>query len=392
MAISTMWTNFLNGDTGLSIRNKLNSFNTNILADMISTEGRVTSGESRITAAEADIIANDGDITALDGRITVNEADILALEGPQDKLQFTPQVTPPAHIEGQVYYNDAKEEFRLQGPFAGVEIPVGHGEHIHVINNTGAILTKGTACRHNGVAAGEVQVVPAIADSFVNARVLGVVAEDIAIGARGALITSGEIDDIDTASLPTGQPLYLSDTVAGTYTTTIPDIVTQVGGAITADALTGRFYVKIINNRNLPTVLSGLKGLTVPSVPLTTVAQDITGYVTAEEVVMLADPITGILTLSNDGYYRTTITADITFPSATSTRTIYVEVYDVTGVSILFNYTKNIPRDATEDAFSFSYPFTGTADNEYKLRVRASTAFTVAVADVTFDIQSININ
>ena len=311
--------------------------------------------------------------------------------GAKDKISFTPQASAPAHIEGQVYYNQSSEEFRLQGPFAGVEVPVGHGEHIHVINNSGAILTKGTACRHDGVAAGEVQVVPAIADSFIHARVFGVIAEDIAIGARGALVTSGEVHDTDTSGLPTGQPLYLSDTVAGTYGTTIPDIVTQVGGAITADALTGRFYVNIINNTNLPTVLAGLKGLATTSVPITTSAQDIIGYVAKEEIVMLADLAVGEITVSNNGYYRINVAADITFPSSTSTRTVYVEVYDVANTNILFTYTKNIPRDATEDGFGFSYPFSSIADNKYKLRVRASTAFTVTVEDVTFDIQSISI-
>lgn len=322
-----------------------------------------------------------------------NDAVYVPLSGDvaATKAQYTPQVSVPTHVEGQIYYNDAKEEFRLQGPFTGVEVSVGHGEHIHVVNNTASIITKGTACRHDGVAAGDVQVAPAIATSFVNARVFGVAAEDIAIGGRGAIVTSGEIDDADTSLLPTGVPLYLSDTVAGTYGTTIPDIISQVGGAITADALNGRFYVSIINNTNLPTVLSGVKELTVPAVVVDPVVQDINGYVSKEEIVMLADLTTGELTVSNDGYYRVNVAADISFPSSTSTRTIYVEVYDVTNTAILFTYTKNIPRDATEDGFGFSYPFQSVADNKYKLRVSASTTFTVTVNDVTFDIQSISI-
>lgn len=363
MAISTIWTNFLNGDTGLAIRNALNTFNTNILADMVATEARVTQ----------------------------NETDITTLGGAKDKLQFTPQVTPPAHVEGQVYYNDAKEEFRLQGPFLGVEVPVGHGEHIHVINNSGSIITKGTPCRHDGVAAGEVQVVPAQANTFVNARIFGLAAEDIAIGARGAIVTSGEIDDMDTSTMTVGIPQYLSATIAGDFVETPPDIVSQAGGALTQDAITGRFYVQTINNTNLPTVFSGVKELVTPAVPLTTSPIDITNYVTKEEVVMLADLTTGELTVSNNGVYRASVTADVSFPSAITTRTIYVELYDVTNTTILFTYAKNIPRDATEDAFSFNYPFSSIADSKYKLRVRASTAFTVTANDVTFDIQSINI-
>ena len=308
------------------------------------------------------------------------------------KAQYTPQASVPTHVEGQLYYNQAKEEFRLQGPFTGVEVPVGHGTHIHVINNSGALIEKGSACRHNGVVAGDVQIEKALADTFTNARVFGVAAEDIANGARGAIVTSGEIDDLDTSLLTTGVPLYLSDTVAGTYSTTIPDIITQVGGALTADAVTGRFQVSLVNNTNLPTVLAGVKGLTTPLVNVTTVAQDLTNYVTKEEIVMLADLTTGVLTVSNDGFYRASVTADITFPSSTSTRTLYVEVYDLTNTTILFTYAKNIPRDATEDGFSFNYPFSTLADCQYKLRVRASTTIAVTANDVTFDIQSISIS
>jgi len=388
MAISTVWSNFPNGEQGSVVRNSLNTFNTNILSDMVSTEGRVTANEGRLTVNEADIDAAEATILDHETRITDNEA---FRTNPKPTIQFDPQLSSPTHTEGTMYYDDVTGSMKVQGPVLGVEAELGHGEHVHVVNNTGSIIPKGTACRHNGVAAGKVQIVPALADSFTNARVFGLASEDIGIGADGAITTSGQIRNMDTSAMPVGVPLYLSDTIAGTYTTTKPDIVSQVGGAITQDALTGQLFVQLINNTSLPTVLAGMKNLTTPALSLTGTPQDILGYITKEEVVMLADITTGYLTISNDGYYRTSVSANVTFPSSTSTRTIYVELYDVTNTTILFTYTKNIPRDATEDSFSFSYPFSGVADNQYKLRVYASTAFTVTANNVTFDIQSINI-
>ena len=97
------------------------------------------------------------------------------------RTQYAPQVSSPTYVEGNAYYNDATKAMHIQGPFEGVEVEVGHGEHVHVVNNTASIIAKGTAVRHNGVAAGTPQVIPAIADSFTNARVWGLASEDIAV-------------------------------------------------------------------------------------------------------------------------------------------------------------------------------------------------------------------
>ena len=388
MAISTLWTPFSNGDTGLAVRTALNTFNTNILSDMISTEGRVTTTEGTLTTNTANIATNTDDITALDVRVSANETYIA---DPKDSLEFVHRTQPVTHVEGQLYYDATSGSMKVQGPIPGVEVAVGHGTHAHVINNSGATIVKGTPVRRNGVAGGIVQIEEAQANTFVNARVLGVVQETILNGAEGAVVAEGSIPSLDTSALQSGVPIYLSATIPGGLTTTAPDIVTQVGGVLTQDALTGEFYVKIINNKNLPAVFGGMKGLDVPSIPLTTSPQDVTGYTLKEEIVILSDVTLGEITTSNDGLYRASVTAGISFPSSTSTRTVYVELYDATNATILFTYIKNIPRDATVDSFSFNYPFGSIADTKYKLRVSASTAITVAVDDVTFDIQSVNI-
>ena len=76
MAISTVWSPYPNGGTGLNIRNAINTFNTNILADMVSTEARVTVNEGNISGNTAAIGTNTSDIAALDVRVTANEGDI----------------------------------------------------------------------------------------------------------------------------------------------------------------------------------------------------------------------------------------------------------------------------------------------------------------------------
>lgn len=320
-----------------------------------------------------------------------NELRITDLESP-DSTIFTPQTTPPAYTEGQVYYDNNYKTFIAEGPFSTAPIKVGHDMHVHVINNSGALIEKGMAVRHNGVDAnGVVQIEKAIATTFVNARVFGVAQHDIANTAEGAIITFGEIVGVDTSGVTAGVPLYLSDTTAGTWTTTAPSIISQVGGATTS-AVSGKLFVSIINNTTFPSIYGGLKNLTTPAVALTTTSQDITGYVTTNSSVVTVNATTGVITLPYAGAYRSNFVADISFTSATTTRSVTFEIYDVTGTAIAYSYTKNIPRDATQDGLSFSFPQTAVVNNEVKMMVKASESLTITFNSIIFDIESVSIS
>jgi len=365
------WVNFNNGDSGLNIRNAINAF--------LTTVDTFLTGNNKYDNTEKATVA-------------ANAIAVASLSAPA-KIPFTPQVTPPAHVEGQAYYYSPTGEFKLQGPIPGIEVSVGHGMHIHVVNNSGAVIEKGMAVRHNGVAAGKVQVVKALADTFEHARLFGVAQADIANGAEGAIITFGAIENLNTLGYPTGVPLYLSDTVPGTYTEVAPNIVSRVGGSLVQDGAVGLLFVDMINNLSLPTVVGGLKNHTPGNntYAVTTTTQDINDYLISKSIVTQVAPLTGIITLPNDGEYRANFTATITFPSLTSTRSVTFELYDVTGATIEYEYVKNIPRDATIDSLSFSFPFTEIAGRQYKMRIKGSTAIDVTFNSVSFDIESVNI-
>jgi len=327
---------------------------------------------------------------ATDGVIAA-ESRLTDLESPID-ITFTPQATPPAYAEGKVYYDSVLNTFVAYGPFSTAPVKVGHDMHVHVVNNSGALIEKGMAVRHNGVDVnGVVQIEKAIATSFVNARVFGVTQHDIADTAEGAIVTFGEISGVDTSGVTAGVPLYLSDTTAGTWTTTPPSIVSQVGGATTS-AVSGKLFISIINNTTFPSIYGGLKNLTTPAVAVTTTSADITGYVTTNSSVVTVNATTGIITLPYAGAYRSNFVADISFSSATTTRSVTFEIYDVTGTAIAYSYTKNIPRDATQDGLSFSFPQTAVVNNEVKMMVKASESLTITFNSIIFDIESVSIS
>ena len=125
-----------------------------------------------------------------------------------DKIQFDPQISAPAFSQGQMYFDDNHKTVVIDGAFEEAPIRPGHTQHTHVINNSGAIIEKGMAVRHNGVdAQGRVQVVKAQATSFVNSIIFGVAQHNISNGAEGAIMTFGEITDVDTSGVPAGVPL-----------------------------------------------------------------------------------------------------------------------------------------------------------------------------------------
>jgi len=416
MALS--WINFNNGDVGLDIRNSLNAFNTATVVDVNANTldivalynsvavnlGKINTNITNIGTNTSDIAANVLAIAQNSADIGVNVIDIAALDvrvaentgfitSPKPSVNFEPQVTTPTHLEGRLYYDAPTGSFKAQGPITGLEVAIGHDMHVHVVNNTGAIIEKGMACRQNGIALGKIQVTKAIATSFEEARVFGIAQGDIANGAEGALVTFGEIINVDTNGQPIGVPLYLSDTVAGTYGPISPDIVTRIGGALTADAISGRLFTSIINNKILPTVLGGLKGSTPGNETYlaTAIAKDIRDYLITSTVVTTVDPLLGTITLPNDGEYRANFTASISFPSLASTRSVHFELYDATSGLVGFTFVKNIPRDATEDSLSFSVPFSENLGNIYKMRIKSAIDISVTFADVSFDIESVSI-
>lgn len=329
-------------------------------------------------------------IDAVTDESIIHASNIATLKAPVS-TKYTPQSTAPTYQEGQVYYDSNYDALVAQNGVSGSPVLLGFANHMHVINNSGAVIEKGMAVRHNGVdVSGNVQIVKAIATSFVNANVLGVAQDDIANGASGHIITFGEIFSVNTSTVATGVPLYLSDTIAGTWTATAPTIITQIGGALTSSA-TGNLFVSIIANSNLPTVFVGMSGQTTPLYSLTTTSQDIVNFTSKTESVCTAVLSTGIITASNTGIYRSTFSASISFTSTTTTRSITFELYDVISSAILYSFVKNIPRDATDDGVNFTFPSNLDALDQIKMRVKSSTTMDITFNSIVFDVESVSI-
>lgn len=388
--MATSWSNYNNGDTGLVVRNAINTFNTGISSDMTSAESRLTATEGTTSTNTGNISTNTGNISTNATNISTNTSNIADLQGAQSETFYTDVTgSEPSYIKGQRYF--ANGVMNTQGDYSDVIIQDGREIHLEVVNNSGALITNGKVCRHNGVSGGVPQIELCLADTFINATVLGVATHDIPNGSLGILTIFGKVG-MNTVGLPAGVPLYVSPTVPGDMTDVVPDITSQVGGVLLVDASTGQFEVVIRNNVAIPTILGLLQGQAGTGIySVTAAAQPINDYFFEGSVVMAVDKVLGTIDTPATGFYNGAFTAAMSFASSTSTRTIYIEIFETTVAGIIFTLPFNIPRDATETGISFSSKFLASAGHSYQMRIRSSVAITVTFADLDMDIESVRI-
>lgn len=84
--------------------------------------------------------------------------------------------------EGRIYYDVNDHTLSFINDIPDSPLHIGEQMFLRVVNNSGSIIEVGSACRHNGVAGGRPQVELALADTFLNASILGVAGHDIGIG------------------------------------------------------------------------------------------------------------------------------------------------------------------------------------------------------------------
>jgi len=124
-----------------------------------------------------------------------------------------------------------------------------------VRNQTGNTLTKGTVVYINGATGNNPTVSKALATAdATSAQTFGLCQSDIANNATGYVVTVGDIIGIDTSAYTEGQQLYLSPTLAGTYTTVkqyAPAHLVYIGVVTRSHPNLGQIEVKIQNGYEL---------------------------------------------------------------------------------------------------------------------------------------------
>jgi len=344
-------------------------------------------------------INTSGELTGIKLGGTATEKSVATQEyvnQPRTVVPFTPQVVPPTHLEGQVFYDEPTHSFSIHSDIVNVALNVGQEQYMRIINKTGSTILNGKACRQNGVdvATNLPQVALAIANTIDNSRILGVATHNILNGAEGFITTFGRVGDLDTTAHTLGLAIYLSDTVAGDYTNVKPDIVTQVGGTVVSDLTTGAIQVSILNHIALPTLFGILQDVPdIYSLPGNITWEDINNYQMSQGTVLSVNPTTGLITLPNDGWYRLNFSTSVTVASASlEGNVVLFRLWNDTQSTVLATTQLDVDSGKLTESRSTSNPILVVAGDEVVMQIGSEDSSSNLVFDsVSFDITSITI-
>lgn len=142
--------------------------------------------------------------------------------GQIDYLDFNTATTPVA-LDGRLHFDQDDKTLSVDiDSAAGVKLQVGQEQYIRAVNKTGAPITNGSVVYISGAQGNRPTITKATAINDVADKTIGVVTQDIADNAEGMVTISGVVGDVNTTGYTTGDRLYLSSSVAGGLTKTVP--------------------------------------------------------------------------------------------------------------------------------------------------------------------------
>lgn len=178
-----------------------------------------------------------------------------AIAGDVDYINFNtdPNLVVTSQV-GTVKWDDGYGTLDVLLKGGNVNLNIGQQTYALVYNDEATTLTKGEVVYISGAQGNRIAVkrASAVGDA-TSANTLGFVAESIASGAEGFVISSGVLIKMNTIGLTQGAVVYLS-TTPGQYTTTKPSAPTHtviLGFVERVHATVGSIYVKVDNGYEL---------------------------------------------------------------------------------------------------------------------------------------------
>jgi len=172
-----------------------------------------------------------------------------------DYLDFTNNIGDQSYLEGRIYYDTTNHTLTFFDDEAESSLQIGQEQRVRVYNGNGSTITNGYAVSVTGLTSdGVLEVGLAIASDKESAlNTIGIATHDIEAGTYGWATTHGIVRGVNTSSLTGGAAIYLSDSIAGWYTTErppSPSYEVRMGGVVQQDATEGQLYaeLRIITN------------------------------------------------------------------------------------------------------------------------------------------------
>lgn len=157
-------------------------------------------------------------------------------------------------VAAKMSWNNLDKTFDIETGSNGVVIQVSQELLIYCRNPSGVELVDGDVVKISGATGGRPNIEKAIADNVEDARsTIGVVTQTISNNSFGFIAIEGKVRGLSfpNGSFNEGDVLYLSDTTAGAFTKTEPDISVEIGRVVRTGNNNGEILVSIQNEASL---------------------------------------------------------------------------------------------------------------------------------------------
>jgi hypothetical protein len=158
-------------------------------------------------------------------------------------IDFTPQVTPPTHVIGRIFYDQTENTHTFYNDIAGISLQIGEELRARLTNDTGGTLLNGTAVAIIGAVGANLQVnLLDASDQESSIRAFGLMTHDVVNGQPGYSVRYGAVRELNTTGCPTGSIVYANPLIPGEITNirpTAPNYPVRIGICLIEDAVNG---------------------------------------------------------------------------------------------------------------------------------------------------------
>jgi hypothetical protein len=251
--------------------------------------------------------------------------DVLSDTGTFTHVDYV-NAAAPAYVAGRVFYDSATDALSFYNAESDVALQIGEENWVKVRNETGSTITNGNIVYLNGSSSGFPLIVKAIATAESSSMVIGVVTHDIENNSNGYVTTFGLVRSLNTSTFSGGDIIYLSDTVAGSITTTKPDSKTEwvvrIGVIGAVDVANGTFHVNICCGGSLSDINSYTfndNGFDDPKNEATT------SFVNGTRTLTIAPQVSTFTYWSEGVAFKKSASEDIIIPDTEGSHYIYYD-------------------------------------------------------------------
>ena len=220
-----------------------------------------------VVAANAVVIGVDGS-RLVEGSLVFIDADGNITNA--KSLNFNTAISPPAHAEGLLWYDQVNKTLALYNDESDVTLQIGQEMWFRAKNNTGVTINNGEVVYINGNDSGTPTIALADASALLTSHsTIGVATHDIEDGTIGLVTESGAVRDLDTSSFSDGDVVNLSDVIPGGFQKAVvesPGYNVKIGTVTYAHASEGTLNIDVNWSNNTGSVIKIFNGAELESV------------------------------------------------------------------------------------------------------------------------------